>query len=250
MPRTSRRQYKRKSRRSIKSTSGNIMPYLDVTSPNQTSEFMKRIIKGPITFVVVYADWCGHCHDYKPKFEEAANNSNRSVQAVAVNETALPAVQSALNKHNNNASSMQIDGYPSVVKISPNGDSTAVPERNNALTAMLNKAASTSSPTLVTSKEPAIKDPAIKDPAIKDPAITGQNPAAIQKMNIKDESTLIKSPEEPIKTHYIPKEIIGGSLYKSMSDRVNKSIMPFFTVNAYLDSMHKRHKKTKKSRRK
>jgi thiol-disulfide isomerase/thioredoxin len=211
------------------------MPYLDVTSPTQVPEFMKRILKGPITFVVIYADWCGHCHEYKPKFEEAANNANRNAQAVAVNETALPAVQSALNKHNNNATSMEIDGYPSVVKISPNGNSTTVPERNDALTAMLNKAANKSSPTLLTNQEAAI------------PHMTNNTPAPVQK-SINE--SVLSTPEQPIKTHYIPKEIIGGSLYKTMSDRVDKSITPFFTVNSYIDSMHKRHKKTKKSRRK
>ena len=57
-----------------RSTSGIIYPPLDVRSPQDLNGIFKRITKGPITIVLVYADWCGHCHTLMPHFKEASNS--------------------------------------------------------------------------------------------------------------------------------------------------------------------------------
>jgi thiol-disulfide isomerase/thioredoxin len=82
---------------------------------------MKLIRKGRVTVILVYADWCGHCHHFMPHFDKAANNPNRSVQAAKINETMLADVNKALTKNNHAATPIHVDGYPSVILVDNQG---------------------------------------------------------------------------------------------------------------------------------
>jgi len=117
---------KNKSRKSGKvrrSTAGKILPPLDVRSNKQLKEFERRIKQGNITIVLVWAPWCGHCHKFMPHFDEAAKSPNRSVQAVKVEETMLPAVNAVLTKNiNKSAKPLSVEGYPSLLVVDKNGN--------------------------------------------------------------------------------------------------------------------------------
>jgi len=80
-------------------------------------ELTKRILAGPITIIMVYADWCGHCHHMMPHFKEAAKSPNRSVQAVMLNETMLNKANSSINSINQSAKPIKVDGYPSILLV-------------------------------------------------------------------------------------------------------------------------------------
>ena len=95
---------------------GKLLPPVDITSPSQLNELDKRISIGPITLVMIYADWCGHCTRFKPMMEELENSSGRSVQVARVRDNVLP--QSALANIPN-------EGYPSLMLIKKDG--TAAP---------------------------------------------------------------------------------------------------------------------------
>lgn len=75
---------------------------------------LKSILKnGNITFVLVFADWCGHCHNFmdniwNPTCKKGPFKNN----AVAVREDILPSTPLANAK---------IEGYPSVIKVTPDG---------------------------------------------------------------------------------------------------------------------------------
>ena len=66
------------------------MPPVDITSPSQVSELNKRISIGPITLVLVYADWCGHCQRFKPMMEQLENMSGRTVQTARIRDDMVP----------------------------------------------------------------------------------------------------------------------------------------------------------------
>lgn len=116
------RKFKPRRTSQRQSTMGSILPPFDVRSKGQIGELMKRISKGPVTIMLVYADWCGHCHHFMPHFDKAANNSNRSIQAVKVNETMMPAVNEAIKGKNHNAKSINVNGYPSVMLVGKDGN--------------------------------------------------------------------------------------------------------------------------------
>jgi len=103
------------------STAGHIFPPLDVRGPKQLSEIMKRISAGPITVLVVYADWCGHCHKLMPHVKNAGNMANRNAQLISVNDEMLSRYNNTVHSVNRNASSIEVDGYPSVLLIDRNG---------------------------------------------------------------------------------------------------------------------------------
>lgn len=124
MPRHKSKRGGRKTARGHRlSTSGKILPPLDVRSDGMMGEFAKRIMKGPLTIVMVYADWCGHCHHMMPHFDAAAKSANRSVQAVKLNETMMNMANSTINKSvNQSAKPMSVEGYPSILLLDQEGN--------------------------------------------------------------------------------------------------------------------------------
>ena len=146
-PRNSRKgQRKFKPRRTARrqSTMGSILPPFDVRSKGQIGELMKRISKGPLTIMLVYADWCGHCHHFMPHFDKAANQSGRSIQAVKVNDTMMSAVNEAIKSKNHNAKSINVEGYPSVMLVGQDGNEISQIEpvkSTEAMTKVMNQSA-------------------------------------------------------------------------------------------------------------
>jgi len=102
-----------KTAKTTRSVSGRILPPIDITNTNQLDELDKRISIGPITLVLVYADWCGHCTRYKPNMEQLENDSNRSVQTVRIRDDVFP--KSSINN-------TPIEGYPSILLIKQNNE--------------------------------------------------------------------------------------------------------------------------------
>jgi len=111
---------RRTARGHRKSTSG-VLPVIDVRSKKSLAQFMKLIRKGKVTIILVYADWCGHCHHFMPHFDQAAKNPNRSIQAAKVNETMLSEVNQALTHNNHAATPINVEGYPSVILVDNQG---------------------------------------------------------------------------------------------------------------------------------
>jgi thiol-disulfide isomerase/thioredoxin len=73
--------------------------------------------------VLVYADWCGHCKEFKPIFENAEKSPNRTAQTVKVNDVMFPQVTDIIkNKLNMNATPMSVEGYPSVILVDKKGN--------------------------------------------------------------------------------------------------------------------------------
>jgi thiol-disulfide isomerase/thioredoxin len=114
------RKFKPRRTTRRQSATGSIALPLDVRSKEKIGELMKMIRKGPLTIMLVYADWCGHCHHFMPHFDAAAQNSNHSMNAVKVNETMVSDVNEALKR--NAAKPINVEGYPSVLLVGQNGN--------------------------------------------------------------------------------------------------------------------------------
>lgn len=94
---------------------GRLLPPIDITSESQLGELAKRITKGPLTLVLVYADWCGHCQRFKPTMEELEKDSNRSIQTARIRDDVFPKSQ---------LSSAKIEGYPTLMLVKNSGEVT------------------------------------------------------------------------------------------------------------------------------
>lgn len=100
---------------------GKIVPYVDVRSASDIPKFESMIHMGPV-YVLVYADWCGHCQRFKENvWNDVVTSNNKAVNAAAVH---YDMVDKTSMKNAN------IEGYPTLfeVKSSSNKNvSTPVP---------------------------------------------------------------------------------------------------------------------------
>jgi thiol-disulfide isomerase/thioredoxin len=103
----------KKASSASRTTMGRLMPPVDITEESQLNELSKRIQTGPLTLVLVYADWCGHCQRFKPTMAELEKCPGRSIQTARVRDDMLPKSSIATAK---------IEGYPSLLLVKPNGD--------------------------------------------------------------------------------------------------------------------------------
>jgi thiol-disulfide isomerase/thioredoxin len=90
---------------------------------------------GAPTLVLIYADWCGHCHKYLPTWAELEKTPGRTSNMARVHydmQEKIPEIASA-----------KIQGYPSVIKVLPSGEiksynSSNSEEKTNAMPEMRN----------------------------------------------------------------------------------------------------------------
>lgn len=189
------RRFARKKtvRRRRTATAGKIMPPLDVRSNKHLEDFKKRITKGPLTIVLVYADWCGHCHTMMPHFDAAAKSPTRSVQAVKVNEQMLPAVNQLVNKTiNKSAKPLNVEGYPSIIMVNTKGEKVTdiEPVRNTkTMTEVMNKTGNLAvEAKLNTITKPNNKAENIVENAINNITNVSKNVGASSMPNIKNKA--------------------------------------------------------------
>ncbi len=134
---------KRYTRKHRFSTTGKVFPPLDVRKVSHLKEFERRLKKGPLTVILVYADWCGHCHTMMPHFDAASKSPSRTIQSIKVNEEMLNSVNNHINKNvNKSAKPLEVEGYPSIILVDNKGDkvSDIEPVRDtNAMTKMMSQ---------------------------------------------------------------------------------------------------------------
>lgn len=97
-----------KKKTSARSIGSKVMDPIDVTDMSMLGDLKDRIKKGPITMILVYAPWCGHCQTYKPLYEKFENNPNRNIQIARVRDDMVDKA---------NITNAKIEGYPSVILV-------------------------------------------------------------------------------------------------------------------------------------
>jgi thiol-disulfide isomerase/thioredoxin len=104
---------KKKTKSTSRSVMGRLLPPVDVQTDGQIHELEKRIKEGPLTLVLVYADWCGHCQRFKPMMDDLEKCPDRSIQTARIRDDMFP--KSSL-------SSAKIEGYPTLMLVKKNGE--------------------------------------------------------------------------------------------------------------------------------
>jgi len=99
-----------------------MFPPIDIHSKEDIAKAIKQIMKGPVTILLVYADWCGHCHDLMPHWDAAANSPHRTVPSMKLNEKNTEEFNSALQSLNKKQSSIHVSAYPTVLVLDNNGN--------------------------------------------------------------------------------------------------------------------------------
>jgi thiol-disulfide isomerase/thioredoxin len=92
---------------------GRLLPPVDITNEQQLKELDKRIKMGPMTLVLVYADWCGHCQRFKPMMDQLEGCKERSIQTARIRDDMFP---------KSSISNTKLEGYPSVLLVKENGE--------------------------------------------------------------------------------------------------------------------------------
>ena len=87
---------------------GKINP-VDVRSKSDIGGLESLLGKGPLTIVLVYADWCGHCQTFKQNmWNEVTQMPNKKVNTAAVHYDMV---------ENTSLKNAKINGYPSLLLV-------------------------------------------------------------------------------------------------------------------------------------
>ena len=109
---------------------------IDVRSSDTVPAFENMLSRGPMTIILVYADWCGHCDTFKKNIWKPLNSTpNRTMNMASVHYDQL---------ENTSLKNSAINGYPSLLVVgtdgepatfeSENGTTNAMPDANNMRT--------------------------------------------------------------------------------------------------------------------
>ena len=85
---------------------------VDVRSSKDVKELETTIQTGPITIVLVYADWCGHCTRFKEYIWSQLLSKPRKVNLASIHHDQL---------ENTSLRDAKIKGYPSVLVVGKDG---------------------------------------------------------------------------------------------------------------------------------
>lgn len=104
---------------------------LKVDSKGKIPE-LEKLLKNGVTFVLIYADWCGHCHKYMDNvWNPMCKKGNSKHNVVALREDVLP---------NTSLANAKIEGYPSVIVVNSDGKPAEFKKPDGGITnAMPNK---------------------------------------------------------------------------------------------------------------
>lgn len=121
-----------KNSNSRKTSSGRI----DVRSPSDIPKFENLISKGPMAVVLVYADWCGHCMNFKKNvWNDQTLSKPSKLNAAAVHYNMV---------ENTSMKNAKVEGYPSMFLVGKDKKPEPIktPSNSEELVNMLNTAPS------------------------------------------------------------------------------------------------------------
>lgn len=110
------------------------MSPVNVDSPDKYGEADKAISIGPISVVVFYAPWCGHCRNLEPTLDKLEASDNRSVQMVRIRDDMIDGSRFKNEPKNGFPQIMLVDKAGNTMKFSDSGKVTnSLPDYRNNL---------------------------------------------------------------------------------------------------------------------
>ncbi len=101
---------------------------VDIRSESDVGTLESMLKNGNPTLILIYADWCGHCHRYIPTWEKLESTPGRTANMARVHhdmQEKIPSIKDA-----------KIQGYPSVIKVLPDGRIETYESEGGATNAM------------------------------------------------------------------------------------------------------------------
>ncbi len=101
----------KKASKKSRTLTGQLSAPVDVRSQNSLGAFEDLLTKGPITIVLIYADWCGACNRFKENTWNditAIPPNQRKLNIASVREDMLPLTS---------IKNAKINGYPSLILV-------------------------------------------------------------------------------------------------------------------------------------
>lgn len=106
---------------------GRVNP-IDVRNKNDVSAFESLLGRGPLTIVLVYADWCGHCQTFKQNmWNEVSAMPNKKVNTASVHYDMVD---------NTSLKNAKIEGYPSLLLVGTNKEPAIFKENGSETNAI------------------------------------------------------------------------------------------------------------------
>lgn len=101
---------------------------VDVRSKKDVGAFEGLLGSGPLTIVLVYADWCGHCQTFKQKmWNEVSAMPNKKLNTASVHYDMV---------ENTSLKNAKIDGYPSLLLVGTDKKPATFKENGTTTNAM------------------------------------------------------------------------------------------------------------------
>jgi thiol-disulfide isomerase/thioredoxin len=123
---------------------------VDVRSKKDVTEFEKTLSVGPITLVLVYADWCGHCQNFKKDiWTDLENLPNKKINLASVHYDQLS---------NTSQREAKINGYPSLLVIGNDKKAATFKAENEVTNALPDSRNKEMLETMVTSDPATLPD--------------------------------------------------------------------------------------------
>ena len=218
---------------------GKLAPYVDVRSSSDIPKFESMIKMGPV-FVLVYADWCGHCKRFKDTmWDEVAKSANKKVNTAAVH---YDMVEKTSMKNT------PIEGYPTLFEVKASSKANVpTPKTKKELETLVGlNSPMTETTNVVTESENNVRSQRM---------INSANQAMMDTFEPEPAESLPPAPEmntdEP--EMFLPESQRGGSLMESLLKLSADSAHALVLAGSAAELSHrwkKRHTKRRRSGKK
>ncbi len=94
-------------------------PALHVRNEADVKKALDILKNHPLTVVLVFANWCPHCHSYMPTWKKLEKTPNRSAPMIAVEQANAEPILNAMGAN--------VEGYPTVFAATKNGSNGPTP---------------------------------------------------------------------------------------------------------------------------